>query len=147
MKKITFIILFNLFITVLHSQTYKFHKLLKLGTTISQVQNNNCRSSQITLGGFKVNIKTDINLQTNKIYYMNTSEYTGYCIVEYSLNNQHQDADENYDRSVFSLNPITIQCPDSDNDSIPNYQDDCPNEAGPASNNGCPTGASNFYYR
>ncbi|WP_103863582.1 thrombospondin type 3 repeat-containing protein [Aquimarina sp. I32.4] len=27
---------------------------------------------------------------------------------------------------------------DSDGDGVQNYQDDCPNEAGPASNNGCP---------
>lgn len=39
---------------------------------------------------------------------------------------------------------INLILKDSDNDGIPDNQDNCPNQAGPSSNNGCPVGNPDF---
>ncbi|WP_299259751.1 T9SS type A sorting domain-containing protein [uncultured Aquimarina sp.] len=53
-----------------------------------------------------------------------------YLVVEYQGNSQTY--------------LYTIPDGDNDGDGISNTQDDCPNEAGPASNNGCPLGNPNL---
>jgi len=63
-----------------------------------------------------------------------SSTEVGYYVVLYSKTSRHADEDENYSNP----NLFAIQDFDCDNDGIPNSQDNCDKQAGPASNNGCP---------
>lgn len=49
-----------------------------------------------------------------------------------------------YKSSTYSIVVNTASDPDSDGDGVPDSQDNCPNESGPVSNNGCPIATCNI---
>jgi hypothetical protein len=49
-----------------------------------------------------------------------------------------------YTSNTYNIVVNTTTDPDTDGDGVPDSQDNCPNEAGPASNNGCPVPTCNL---
>ncbi len=138
MKKITLLIMLLVGIKSTYSQTSRYHRLRSLGTSISSSESNSfCSGSNFSNKPLaKWNIISNAPLQVNKVYRIFIDDEIKYYWVEQTFNYATDDDGETVHQNNINLHTIT--CPDNDNDGIPNTQDNCPNEAGPASNNGCP---------
>ncbi|MBW8199706.1 thrombospondin type 3 repeat-containing protein [Flagellimonas abyssi] len=108
-------------------------------TTLQKAKDRYCGNSTAHDGRYKVNILIDRLLDHDEVYQINLGGSLGtrYCRI---LNRYNGKGDADFSLDGQSIgNPININCViDSDNDGIPDDQDNCPNESGPASNNGCP---------
>ncbi|NMH89171.1 thrombospondin type 3 repeat-containing protein [Flavivirga algicola] len=130
---------------------YRYHRF-ETFTTLEKAKNNICGQTTAHDGRSKANIKITQLLDVGKVYLINLGNGLGtrYCKI---LNRYNGRGDADFDiddidyQTVFP--PITFNCsePDTDGDGVPDSQDNCPNEAGPSSNNGCPlpTGKPNLY--
>lgn len=115
--------------------TPKYHKVILVGKTKVEADRNICSGNTAENISWKLNIKLKNPLQKNKVYLMNFGRGLYYYKIEISANFK---GDSDYDISDnFIGSPYEIFC-DNDNDGIENSYDNCPNEKGPRSNNGCP---------
>ncbi|MEX0360076.1 MAG: thrombospondin type 3 repeat-containing protein [Allomuricauda sp.] len=138
MKKITLLFLAFILPLAIYAQSYRYHKVRDLGTSYSQANTNFCNN---TLGQeIKLNIYISSTLTVGNIYFIEDIDGVDrYVKVTYSHYKSNQDADEFVNGTNIGA-PITFTCVvDSDGDGVPDNQDNCPNDPGPASNNGCPT--------
>ncbi|MBO0321341.1 hypothetical protein J0X14_03455 [Muricauda sp. CAU 1633] len=108
-------------------------------TTLQKAKDRVCGTSTSHDGIWKANILINHLLETNKVYQINLGGSLGtrYCRI---LNRYNGKGDADFDINGQSIgDPISISCTvDSDGDGVPDSEDDCPNQAGPASNDGCP---------
>lgn len=138
MKKITLLILFFAVSFVQNAQSYKYHEVRDLGITFSQANTNFCNN--ILGQQIKLNIFIGSPLIVGNIYFIeNIDGVDKYVKITKASSRSNQDADEFVDGTNIGA-PIGFTCViDSDSDGVPDSQDNCPNEAGPSYNNGCPT--------
>ena len=117
------------------SLSWKYHKLIRLGS-ITSAKSKIC-SGNITGLQFKVNIYIEEPLIKNKVYRLDIGD--GVVQYYYVDLRSYTKGDPDYEvfSSSFNNSPISISC-DTDGDGVPDSQDNCPNQAGPSSNNGCP---------
>lgn len=115
----------------------RYHRLRSLGTSLSTSEINSfCSGSNFSDKPLaKWNIISENPLQNKKIYKIFVDDQLKYYWVEQSFSYATDDDGETVNEENITLQTIT--CPDSDNDGIPNAQDDCPNDYG-TSENGCP---------
>lgn len=128
MKKITLLVLFFAVSFVQNAQSYKYHEVRDLGTTFSQANTNFCNN---TLGQqIKLNIFISSPLIVGNIYFIeNIDGVDKYVKITKASSRSNQDADEFVDGTNIGA-PISFTCViDSDNDGIPDSQDNCPNNA------------------
>ena len=135
MKKITF--LFLLLISYSFFGQTKYHRLKELGESYTLASNNFC--ANVNIGGLKLNIQNiAAKLPVGETILISVGDsFDGYYLVEYSQDQSYQDADEFVsfsDITIVNFNCVT----DTDGDGVADSQDNCPNQAGPSSNNGCP---------
>ncbi|MHA7056558.1 thrombospondin type 3 repeat-containing protein [Aquimarina sp. M1] len=113
----------------------KYHKVISVGDTATEAKQNICAGNTAESISWKLNITIANPLILGKVYKMNFGRGLKYYKV---LIASQSSSDGDY---LMPGNPIgspfNAQC-DSDNDGVPDYTDNCPNEQGPASNNGCP---------
>ncbi|WP_136466014.1 CARDB domain-containing protein [Flagellimonas onchidii] len=141
MKKIIISIIFlSGFISM--AQSHKSHVFYSIihnqGTITENLASQNCDRTftfQQLRGRFYVNISIATPLQPNKFYQLDFGRGLNYYYLTYSGTNEHPDEDYRVDSQSASI--VQYDC-DSDGDGISDSQDNCPNQAGPASNNGCP---------
>ncbi len=119
---------------------YKYHEFAELGGTFQQAKNNYC--DNIRVQSYKINVNIDSPLPIGNIYRVDLGFGKGlkYYKVTKAFDFPTNDSDEDaVNGNIFSLS-FTITCPgpDSDGDGVPDNQDECPNQPGPPSNNGCP---------
>lgn len=116
-----------------------YHRLNKLGDNLNSATLQYC--DNLEGRQLKLNIR-DIPspIPVGTVIFIDDNgdpETFGYFIVEFSRARSNQDADETVPNSAVTT--VTINCStDSDGDGINDSEDNCPNQAGPASNNGCP---------
>ncbi|MGG8496268.1 hypothetical protein ACQY1Q_07605 [Tenacibaculum sp. TC6] len=118
------------------SISWKYHKFIRLGS-LSEAQSKIC-SSDIKGMQFKTNIYIGAPLVINKVYHLDLGDGNGLKYY-YLILSAYTSSDPDYEilGSSFNNSSISFDC-DSDSDGVPDSQDNCPNQAGPASNNGCP---------
>ena len=109
-----------------------------LGSNEEIAKARTCETNVSSLGSFyRVNVistSSTAPLQTNRLYrFINDDDNVRYLYIT-KVTNYISDRDS-FNQNRFTR--ISIFC-DNDNDGIENHIDPCPNEAGPASNNGCP---------
>ncbi|PKV48325.1 putative secreted protein (Por secretion system target) [Aquimarina sp. MAR_2010_214] len=117
--------------------TLKHHRMVNLGTSETIAKQRKCNGYSGTVG--RHNLYLGNKLQVGKVYYLNSSiendetRYS-YFLVKRAYDTPHYDTD-----GAYSVNPrlLEIKC-DRDGDGVEDNQDNCPDVAGPASNNGCP---------
>ena len=102
-----------------------------------QISLDNCGETfnfQQLTGRFYVNIQRQDPLTPGRFYYLNFGDGFNFYYLYQSNSGEHNDEDYriNAHKEIISV------CPDSDLDGIIDALDNCPNEAGAASNNGCP---------
>lgn len=145
MKTNLFFILITLFCfqISLGQTTNRYHRLKALGTSLSSSEINSfCSGSTFqSRPTAHWNVISVNPLQVGKIYlfYHYERERNEYYYVEQYFN--YATGDDGQTIFENDINPpVQVSCPepDSDGDGVPNSQDNCPNQAGPASNNGCP---------
>ena len=136
MKNTIFILLILVF-TGAYSQTYKYHKFEILGDNLNTAKLNYCRfKRENTYSAVKMNLKIDQTLPIGNVYLVYYDGETHYLKVRLTSNSSINDYDfqKTWNNSTQA---ISFNC-DSDGDGVPDSQDNCPNDAGPSSNNGCP---------
>ena len=111
------------------SLIYRYHRF-ETFTTLQKAENRVCGTSTNHDGIWKVNILIDRLLDHDEVYQINLGGSLGtrYCRV---LNRYNGNGDADFSLNGQSIgNPININCVvDSDNDGIPDGQDNCPNNA------------------
>lgn len=148
MKKLTFLLLLLITsLNTLSSQTYNSHvfysRSVKKGDFNKGIAEskycNDYYSFQELRGRHYVNIKGNTPLKSNRFYYLDFGAGLDYYYLSYSRKGPHPDEDYRIDSdNNIKKIPCKNRPKDSDNDGVPDSQDNCPNQAGPASNNGCP---------
>ncbi len=136
-KTISLFTLIFIITWVTNAQTERYHRLRSLGTSLEQAElDNACNNQNFNhkpLANWNV---TTINpLINRKIYKIFVDDEIKYYWVERSFSYPTNDDGESIDAdNILEI----IQCPDADNDGTPDIRDNCPNQYGPSSNNGCP---------
>ncbi|MEH1007416.1 thrombospondin type 3 repeat-containing protein [Winogradskyella sp. ECml5-4] len=107
--------------------SYRYHRLQYLGSSLTELENNYCDRIQTTQYQIKVDIKISQKLAIGHVYYISQNVYSypsGYYYVKYSGFHDSSDEDAIIDNSsVISSYNLS----DSDNDGIFDYCDNCPN--------------------
>tara|TARA_R110002050_G_scaffold57866_7_gene130228 strand:+ start:15511 stop:16626 length:1116 start_codon:yes stop_codon:yes gene_type:complete len=127
---------------ICNSLSWKYHRVILLGSTLQEAKDNFCSNTTVNTTREKVNIKIESPLINNSIYLMDFGLGTKYYKIDTSSvekGDSDYDLDTTNNTVVFSKTILNCPISDSDGDGVPNSSDNCPNEAGPSSNNGCPT--------
>ncbi len=138
--------LFLLTIIALFLSSVSFSQIIEKGYETRNLGSNFDNAKEILCSGnasssgsrYRLNVvfSSSNNLSIGKLYkFIDDDDRVRYLFIS-SLRSEPFG-----DRDSFRESQLTFQnifC-DSDGDGIPNDDDNCPNEAGPASNNGCPT--------
>ena len=113
----------------------KYHKVISVGNTTSEADQNICSGSISSSISWKLNISIENPLIEGKVYRMDFGRGLKYYKILIASSTS-SDADYLMPGNNIPL-AYNAFC-DQDNDGVEDDQDNCPNEAGPASNNGCP---------
>lgn len=127
------------FSTDVCSYTFDRYHRFETFTTLQKAKNRVCGTSTSHDGIWKANISINRLLDKDEVYQINLGGNLGtrYCRI---LNRYNERGDADFDLDGTSIgDPVSISCTvDSDGDGVPDSEDNCPGQAGPASNNGCP---------
>ena len=111
------------------SLIYRYHRF-ETFTTLQKAKDRVCGTSSTHDGVWKANILINRLLDQDEVYQINLGGSLGtrYCRI---LNRYNGNGDADFSLDGQSIgNPININCVvDSDNDGIPDDQDNCPNNA------------------
>ncbi|WP_394799657.1 thrombospondin type 3 repeat-containing protein [Galbibacter mesophilus] len=128
-----------LYFISLNAQSWRNYRFKSLGTSLEQTEINNYCQSQ----GFSSNISSYWSIYSTsplivgEIYQLlYEGDELRYYYLEQIIYSNIYDVNTANEEDV--LGPILVSCPDSDGDGVPNNLDQCPYEAGPSSNYGCP---------
>lgn len=121
------------------------YTFINLGKNLADIKTKVCSNNFEGLTRTEFNVLSDIGsrppLEVKKTYRLDDTYEgtTSYYYVVRLESRPINDTDDNYDTEFTKINfTCTKEDIDKDGDGVPDYRDNCPSEAGPASNNGCP---------
>ncbi|WP_281989821.1 thrombospondin type 3 repeat-containing protein [Aquimarina aggregata] len=124
----------------------KYHKVIKIGTSLSEAKTNFCQGITTENISWKLNILVEEPLDKSQIYKIDFGRGLHYYKILLASTTQGDPDYEIITNQQYI--PIHPDCElDNDNDGLNNARDFCPDIAGPTSNRGCPLLGSKKYHK